>query len=195
MELKWENAKTLDSKSYVCGYCGNPLASNQGFWAVDTRSNATVGRIYICHHCLRPTYFDDIGKQVPGSAYGRKVDNVPVEVSDLYDESRKCTSCGAYMAAVLCCRKLLMNVAVSKGAQEGLSFVDYIEFLSQRGFVPPDGKEWVDHIRRKGNEATHEIAPMTRQDAEDLIDFAEMLLKFIYEFPAIIKTRSRASAS
>jgi hypothetical protein len=52
------------------------------------------------------------------------------------------------------------------------------------GYVPPDGKGWVDHIRKKGNEATHEIALMTAADAEELISFVEMLLKFVYEFPA-----------
>jgi hypothetical protein len=41
----------------------------------------------------------------------------------------------------------------------------------------------VDHIRRKGNEATHEIALMSQQDAEELVGFSEMLLKFVYEFP------------
>ena len=46
----------------------------------------------------------------------------------------------------------------------------------------------MDHIRKKGNEATHEIALMTAQDATELISFAEMLLKFVYEFPARVPT-------
>jgi len=50
-----------------------------------------------------------------------------------------------------------------------------------------NGKEWVDIIRNKGNEATHEIVIMNQSDAEELINFAGMLLKFIYEFP--IKAR------
>jgi Domain of unknown function (DUF4145) len=61
--------------------------------------------------------------------------------------------------------------------------VAYVEYLAGRGYVPPNGKTWVDHIRKKGNEATHEINIMKQQDAQDLLIFAEMLLKFIYEFP------------
>jgi hypothetical protein len=76
-----------------------------------------------------------------------------------------------------------MNVAVQKGAAEGLSFIKYVEFLADKGFVPPGGKDWVDHIRKRGNDATHEIALMTQADAEELVIFAEMLLKFIFEFP------------
>jgi hypothetical protein len=53
--------------------------------------------------------------------------------------------------------------------------------------VPPNGEEWVDHIRQKGNEANHEIVLMSSEDAKDLITFIEMLLKFIYEFPNKIK--------
>jgi len=45
----------------------------------------------------------------------------------------------------------------------------------------------VDHIRQKGNEANHEIKVMTAQDARDLVSFLEMLLKFVYEFPAKIR--------
>ena len=54
--------------------------------------------------------------------------------------------------------------------------------------MPPNGKVWVDYIRQRGNEANHEIALMTQQDAEALITFVEMLLRFIYEFPGMVPT-------
>ena len=59
----------------------------------------------------------------------------------------------------------------------------YVEYLSNKGYVPPNGRGWVDHIRKKGNEANHEIVLMKKEDAEELILFSEMLLKFIFEFP------------
>lgn len=76
-----------------------------------------------------------------------------------------------------------MNIAVSKGAEEGKSFASYVDYLAKKGYAPPGSEEWVDHIRKKGNEATHEIPHMTLDDAKELITFSEMLLKFIYEFP------------
>ncbi len=79
-----------------------------------------------------------------------------------------------------------MNVAVGLGADPNKSFISYVEYLADKGYVPPNGKGWVDHIRKKGNEANHEIRLMTQPDAEELISFAEMLLKFIYEFPSRI---------
>ena len=83
---------------------------------------------------------------------------------------------------------MLMNISVEQGAKQGLKFIEYVEYLANNGFIPPNGRAWVDHIRRKGNEATHEIALMTRADAEELMAFIEMLLKFVYEFPSRVPT-------
>jgi len=96
----------------------------------------------------------------------------------------------SFTSTVLTCRKLLMHIAVEKGAPEGKSFMEYVEYLSQKNYVPPDGKGWVDAIRTRGNEANHEIKIMAVADASELITFLEMLLKFIYEFPAKVKPTS-----
>jgi len=79
-----------------------------------------------------------------------------------------------------------MNIAVQEGAKEGQTFQAYVEYLSEQGFIPPRGKGWVDYIRKRGNEATHQIAIMSKDDAVALIAFVEMLLRFIYEFPQMI---------
>ena len=83
-----------------------------------------------------------------------------------------------------------MHIAVAKGAKAGESFMSYVEYLSANHYVPPDAKDWVDHIRRKGNEANHEIVIMSKADAEELISFCEMLLRLIYEFPAAIRRKA-----
>lgn len=194
MELEWYNIANVGSRSFTCGYCGAPIASEKGWWAKFHETGKVLAYIYVCHKCGRPSFFDIDGKQTPGVAYGNPVNNIPnADVNSLYTEARDCTGCNAFTAAVLCCRKLLMNIAISKGAAKDKKFIEYVEFLSEKGFIPPDGKEWVDHIRKKGNEATHEIAIMKKEDAEELLSFVEMLLKFIYEFPATIKRKSSAN--
>lgn len=195
MFLQWINSSTLDSQSYICGHCNHPLASNQGYAANDLQSPFVRGYIYICHHCQCPTFFiKERGSQVaqaPSPAFGDSIKHLPTGIDSLYNEARNCLKENASTASILCSRKLLMNIAVSKGAGEGQNFIDYVNYLSDKGYVPPDGKEWVDHIRSKGNEATHEIKIMSRADAEELITFLEMLLKFIYEFPAHMKSKTR----
>ena len=150
--------------------------------------------IFICPSCERPTFFDKSSdKQIPGVSPGNKVDSVPSDLHSLYDEARKCCGIGAYTSAVLACRKMLMNISVAHNAEEGKAFAFYVDFLGKNGYIPPNGKGWVDHIRNKGNEATHEIMMMNSADANDLITFVEMLLKFIYEFPAKVPQPSCAT--
>lgn len=181
----WSGFRNLSAQGFVCGHCGNQIGSNLGWVCeVQGRPNGSA-RVFLCPFCNRPSYFEDAA-QIPGVASGGHVGNVPAEVEKLYDEARNCTAANSHTAAVLATRKLLMHIAVNKGADAGKSFVEYVEFLSDKGYVPPDGKTWVDHIRKKGNEANHEIALMGKTDAEELLVFAEMLLKFIYEFPSRI---------
>jgi len=186
MSLFWHQTGILRSKSYICGYCGNSLASNVGYIkTVDENGNGEgIAFVYICHHCHKPTFF--VGsEQTPGARPGEDVKGIDDKgVESLYKEARDSYSKNAYTATVLCCRKLLMHIAVSKGAEEGKSFMEYVEYLSSKNYIPPDAKDWVDHIRTKGNEANHEIVIMSEEEAKDLLSFIVMLLKLIYEFPS-----------
>lgn len=182
----WQKPVTISSVSFTCAFCSNIVASNLGYHAF-SKTTSRSAEIYICPHCNNPTYFDEFNCQYPGPPIGEAVDKITnEEVKTLYEEARKAASCNAFTAAILCCRKLLMNIAVSKDAEEGLKFIEYVEYLSTQGYIPPDGKGWVDQIRIKGNEATHEIKIMEKEDAVQLIKFIEMLLRFIYEFPSYI---------
>jgi len=187
---EWKNISTIISKPYTCGHCGNSLISEKAYYAVRSGSGVIHMRIYICHFCQRPTFFDELDNQFPGVLFGGAVKDIPDStIEALYNEARRTTSAGAYTAAVLCCRKLLMHIAVSKGAQPGDTFTNYVKFFADEHFIPPDAIDWVDHIRDKGNEANHEIVIMNKETGEELIKFIEMLLKVIYEFPAAVKRK------
>jgi len=191
----WDRPENITSRNFTCGYCGKEIASEKGFGGNRNGSSSYREYIYICHYCTRPTFIDFYGTQTPDVKYGGDVEDISESlVLELYDEARNCMSVSSHTASVLCCRKLLMNIAVSKGAKEGLQFIKYVEFLSDNHYVPPDAKEWVDHIRKKGNEATHEIAIMEREDAEEIISFVEMILRLVYEFPARVKKKVTPAA-
>jgi Domain of unknown function (DUF4145) len=187
---QWINAMSVGPIAYVCGFCDHFVSASQGFASQQRISDsATTGKIAICPQCDKPTFFHG-DKVFPERRPGASVANVPESVSRLYDEARTCISISAFTASVLISRKVLMNLAVENGAGLGQSFLSYVEHLSDKGYVPPNGKAWVDHIRKKGNEATHEITDMTSEDAKDLVSFLEMLLKFMFEFPARIPKKS-----
>jgi hypothetical protein len=180
---EWAGAKGCSEVSYTCGYCGTFSAPSRGYLC-ETRRGDEYGWIYICPNCNKPTFINKTPfEQTPGPRLGNNLSHLPNDVEQLYNEARNCLSVNAFTASVLSCRKLLMNVAVSKGADAGKSFVFYVNFLNDNHYIPPNSQTWVDHIRNKGNEATHEIPSMTKEDATELLTFTEMLLRFVYELP------------
>ena len=192
--MNWRARQEISPLQYDCGWCDNRVSSSSGYIVGEgtTGTGKQRAAIYICPHCCGPTFVDLKGKHVPDMAFGSEVGHLPQDVSELYNEARHCTSNGAYTATVMLCRKLLMHIAVEQEAEDGRSFEYYVNYLAEKGFVPPNGRHWVDHIRQKGNEANHEIVIMNVEDARDLIQFLEMLLRFIYEFPQLIPQKPKA---
>jgi len=190
--LTWENCRSLSPRSYVCAYCGSKIATNQGYCTQEDHFGRRAS-IYVCPACHGPTVVTVTDERFPIAPPGEEVPGVPADLAALYHEARCSAGESAYTASVLVCRKLLMNIAVQESAEEGKSFAYYVEYLADKGFLPPRGKAWVDHVRKRGNEANHEIHLMSSEDASLLIAFVEMLLRFIYEFPQMIPGEEGAS--
>lgn len=190
---EWRNITTRSGFRYKCGYCGADTAPSSG-WYTNTINNE-MGQVLICSYCNRPSfiflYDGEIKSVTPSPKMGNDISGLPKEVGSLYDEARRCTASQAYTSAVLTCRKILMHVAVEKGAIEGQGFLSYVTYLSDNNYIPPDGKDWVDHIRQKANEANHEINIMSFEDADDLINFTEMLLRLVYEFKYRLSSKNK----
>lgn len=185
MALGWLNTCNIEQTKWTCGYCGAGVGGNVGY-----RDNDDHDHIYICPNCAKPTAFvhDGTGlKQIPSACFGAIIQHLPKEIYDLYEEIKRCVQYTAYTSAVLAMRKLIMHVAVDKGAKPSQSFVKYVDFLDSENWIPKSGKEWVDKIRKAGNEANHEIVIYNKADAVRLLKFTEMLLQIIYEFPESVE--------
>ncbi len=185
----WHGSTRQPPKSYKCGYCSQQVGTSVGYDSYNPDNGLHPFHAYICGFCNGVTMFDDRGRHWPEALAGDAVNDLPATVAELYEEARACMSVRAYTAAVLLCRKLLMNTAVSKGAKENQNFVAYVDYLSDKGYIPPDARPWVDHIRSTANDATHEIPQMTAEDAEALMAMTETLLKGVYELPARVNAR------
>lgn len=187
---KWDEKNMVDL-NYTCGYCGAYVASDKGMPLIDInlrgRETITKGEgVYICTNCHMPTFIYK-GIQVPGNRYGSPVKGVPDNVNKVYEEARSCYAANAYTGTVLLCRKLLMHVAVDLGADENLRFIEYVNYLDDHHFVSVKSHDWIDQIRRYGNDATHEIHVNSQKDAQMILKFCEMLLKMNYEYPSMLE--------
>lgn len=184
-EYKGHNAVTRPSPaetnawhSLTCGHCGRTI------------SGAVVAHIdqmrwIQCTACGEGSVISGGYYQYPGPVFGPVVEGLPTEVEEAYSEARRCFSINAFTASELLCRKLLMHIGVDKGANEGLEFVKYLDYLAQAGYVTPPIKKWADLIRQHGNKATHRLATPDRQRAESTLLFTAELLRIIYEMDFI----------
>lgn len=184
----WKETHSLPTENFICGYCGRDISSNNGYY-YNKSNNAYTSSvfIYICHHCGKPTYINKHRipyEQIPGPLFGnsfhQEIFGEDQDVFILYEEARKCFSQSAYTSVGLCCRKLLMHIAVSCGAELDLRFVDYVNYLNDNNYIPVNAKGWVDIIRKKGNDANHEIIILNKEDAKKLIMFTQMIIDVIF---------------
>lgn len=175
----WKNLIAIKAKDFRCGHpdCGREVASDKGY------SSDSAGTIYICPRCQRPTYFAG-GKQIPDVAPGNEVQQVPKDVNGLYLEARNCVSVSAYTASVLACRKLLMNIAVTQGARGERTLWSMSSTSPTRDLCRRMARVGLTTLGRRETRQRTRFPTWSGGDAEELIAFAEMLLKFIYEFPA-----------
>ena len=188
---EWGGISENAGYRYFCAHCDTTTTPTRTWNAAVHHANeygqargnpVSYAQVLICANCKRATFEspeEDI--LLPAPKQGAKLRNLPDGVAELYEEARTCSSMGAYTSAVMSARKLLMNLAVLEKAKEGLGYVDYVNYLDSNGFVPPKGKPWVDRIRKKGNEANHEIKVMTDEDCAEIMKLVEMLLRFNFD--------------
>jgi hypothetical protein len=181
---RWHTTSKVEGVSYTCGYCGKEAAPSHAYNSDIVAPGAPKAHIYICPNCTQPTFFEPNGRQTPRIKLGSNVGAIgKKDVAQLYEEARNCTSVASYTAAVMVCRKILLNLAVEHKAPENQKFAFYVDFLSEHGFVPPQGKAWVKAIKDRGNDANHEIELMGEKDANFILEFTGALLYFNYELP------------
>jgi hypothetical protein len=165
--------------SYDCGHCGRNVSGiivSTHPQAYDYDRNVWL----ICPNCEKGSV--RVGHiNYPGSSFGPPIEGLPNEVKEAYEEARRCLSVNANTSCELICRKILMHVAVDKGANEGARFIDYVNYLETEGHITPLMKNWVDLIRQNGNQSTHRLQPPNRARAESTLIFTAELLRLTYE--------------
>ena len=61
-----------------------------------------------------------------------------------------------------------------------------IEALAEAGTITKELAEWSHHIRVEGNDASHEEEPFTRDQAEQLHRFTELVMMYLFTLPGML---------
>ncbi|NOT04525.1 MAG: DUF4145 domain-containing protein [Anaerolineales bacterium] len=163
---------------YTCANCNTNVSG-----AVVSAFNNGYGVVkwLLCSSCGEGSVQLSNTLIYPSASFGPIIDGLPDDVKIAYTEARNCISTNAITACELMCRKILMHVAVEKGAKEGDTFAAYLTHLEGLGYITPPMKIWVGLIRENGNEATHLLATPPRERVESTLFFTAELLRLVYE--------------
>lgn len=171
--------------NYTCGHCGVRVAGIV-VASCPNRSIEWLG----CPACHNGSVANSDGVVYPMPLPGDEPQGLEDPIKGAYLEARKSLSSQNNTACVLMCRKILMHVAVDKGATKGKQFVDYVDYLVEQGHITPAMRDWVDQIRKLGNNATHEIPSPDYETANLALTFTTLLLKNMYEIAHLLNRKS-----
>lgn len=191
-----------DSTTWVsvpCPHCGNPQQVMVAA-AVDDNHLAADGltKWLRCPAC-REGSVEIEGSIFPADVPLREPLGLPEIDARIWNEARTCLGVGANAAAVMLCRKLLFHIAVAHGLPEKNSrnrapgFADAVKHLEAEGIVTKRMMPWVDRIKDVGNDANHELTPITPEQALDVATFTEQLLRLAYEMDALMDNPEAAT--
>jgi len=166
--------------AYRCGHCDSPASGAVLAYALDENGKPAV-RWLQCPTCHKGSVWLADGSVFPGIPFGPRIEGLPPEVEAAYEEARRCMAANCFTAGEGMCRKILMHVAVEKGAKERDTFSAYIDHLAGAGYVTPPMKEWVKLIKDHGNRAQHRVEPPTPERAQGTLLFTAQLLRSVYE--------------
>lgn len=156
-----------------CGHCG------RGTSALVVHTGGQ-GRFLLCTGCQHGTYERD-GGIFPPPPMAANVLGLPPDVEAAWMEARLSAGARAYTAAELMCRKILMHLAVDvAGSSAGESFKSYIEDLDEAGYISTGMKPIVEMVKDRGNDATHQLEPSSRAEAEQTLSITQYLLETVY---------------
>src|SRR5262249_13826583 len=132
----------------------------------------------------------------PAQRPGLTLNHLPAAVVRAWEEARAAFSVGAYAAAELMCRKILMYVAVGKRlAKAGQPFVSCMNALQAAGYITTGLEEVAEQMRDRGNVANHDLRASSEQESHVTLMITQHLMEALYELPGIAASPSQLSAA
>jgi len=177
--LELYSAKSDAYQSYRCGYCNRVVHGLVVSRIIDDEEGYESIWL-LCPNCKRGSVKTPENVIVPYAKASANIPGLSPNLEKAYNEAGDCLSIGSFTACEMVCRKILMSVAVDRGAKENLTFKQYVNYLESNGDITSNMKPWVVFIKDSGNDANHELALSSKEHAESTFDFTTQLLTLIY---------------
>lgn len=124
----------------------------------------------------------------PERSIGKAPESVPDAAAAAYVEGVENLKDGRPTSAVMMFRRAL-DVALKEFPSEidAWKLEKRIDKLADAGLITKDLKQWAHKIRLEGNEAVHELQNPSKQQAEELRLFTELVLTYLFTLPEKVR--------
>jgi Domain of unknown function (DUF4145) len=146
-----------------CPRCGDPILAGKELYGVDgeRESWSDPYKIY-------PPEKRDLSGLVPSA------------IRSAFEEGERCFKARSFTAAAIMCRKTLEGVCDKQGIKSR-NLADGIKKLHAEGLIDNRLLEWSDALRLTGNAAAHGVGTsLNREDAQDVLDFTEAIVDYVF---------------
>ena len=169
---------------YDCGHCGMSVGGRVVCYQVFP--------LVIWLRCPNPdcsngSVWNDEGLYPPplssSRTYTANVDGLPDNIAQVYHEARKAISVQMYTSCEVLCRKILVIVAVDKGAKkkDTWNHKKCIRYLVKKGYIDGMLTRMASYVRLTGDQSTHEMWSPSLERAEQTLKFTAMVLSDVYD--------------
>jgi hypothetical protein len=116
--------------------------------------------------------------------------DIPTEIAGAFAEAVTALAANCPRAAGVMARRTLEAITVEKGETQG-TLADRLRTLATRGVLLPTLADWAREVRLVGNVGAHfdPINQISKDDAQQLINFIRELMRYLYELPADLARR------
>lgn len=156
-----------------------------------------VGECPSCENCV----LIQLQKDQYGEFYSDRIhpnplpsptdERIPEGIRRDLDEAKTCLSVGCCRACAVMSRRAIQTACIDNGISKK-NLEDQIDELKSKGIITEQIQKWAHSVRWVGNDAAHSENPdVTKDDAEDVLNLAEQIMKILYVMPAIAEEKNK----
>ena len=187
-----------------CGIRNTAFSIRDGFPASSSRPGYAFAQCHSCgcgvlvtHQNIHPKqhwkllHYTGINPAPPDTGAPK---HTPDPAADFFRQAAESRNAGNRDAAGMMYRKALESALKQFSTDHKLSLYDRIQDLGKGHKLTPSLVKWAHTIRLKGNDAAHDDAPFTRQDADQLHTFTDLVFRYLFTLPGMLReARSEGS--
>lgn len=109
-------------------------------------------------------------------------EEIPEDLRNSFNEAAACFNAGSFNAAAIMCRRTLEGFCAELGVKKR-NLASSLAALGEEGHIDGSMAAWANALRVAGNEAAHDASHnISRIDSQNLLEFTEAILDYIYVF-------------